>query len=319
MPTATGSQSYVAVLAQDPAAAGAIPATPVLQKVNFVSEDLSSNITTKTSDHIRNDRMTSDITTTGFTVGGGYAFEMQYENSLLDNMIAGFMWSEWAVGGSLTNIIKNGATYLPFYIERGHTDVEEYFKFVGMSCNVWEMTLDDQSDVLGTFQFVGLNAQVDQAIEAGATYTAPTQNEVYSTVTSIPEIAIDGTPQTSCIVKSLSMTVNNNVTPKTGLGVLGACETNPHRFSLTGSLTMYFEDSTMYNRFLEGTAFSISWTLADSLGQTYKFTLPRVKLDADTVNVEGVDADVMDNATYVATYDDTLGCMLQIEKGVVTP
>lgn len=318
MATATGSQSYIALVKQVEGSEGVIPATPVMQKVNFVSEDLAAQITTKTSNHIRSDRMTSDISTTGFTVGGGYNFEMQYENSLADELIAGFMWSDWEVGGSLTDVIKNGATSHSFFIERGHLDVGEYFKFVGMSCNVWSIDMQDQSDVTGSYQFVGLSAQIDQAVEVGATYTEPTQNRIYSTVTSIPEIAIDGTPQTSCIVKSMTMAVNNNVTPKTGIGVLGACETNPHRFSVTGSITMYFEDSQMYQRFLDGTPFSISWTLQDVDNLTYIFTLPRVKLDTDTVNVTGVDDDVMDSASYVATYDETAGCMLQIERGDTT-
>lgn len=317
MVMAKGSESYLAILAQDPEAAATIPANPVLQMVNFTKEDLAVNKTTKTSDHIRPDRMTTDISTTGFAVGGGYTFEMQYENSLLDNLIAGFMWSEWEAGGSLTSIIKNGKTYLPFYIERGHTDVEEYFKFIGMACNVWEITLEDQADVIGNYQFVGLNAESEEEQETGATYVDPTENEVFSTVTSIPAIKINGTPQSSCLVKSLSMTVNNNVTPKTGLGVLGACDTNAHRLSITGKLTMYFESSTMYKRFLNGEAFSISWTFQDSAKNTYIFTLPKVKIDADSVNVEGIDADVMDNATYVALADSVSGCMLQIEKGVV--
>lgn len=317
--TATGSQSYVAMVAQDPANPGTIPVTPVMQKVNFLSETLAAQIATKTSDHIRDDRMTTDITTTGFTVAGGYAFEFTYENSLADEMLAAALFGEWSAGGTLTDILKNGKVYQPFFIERGHTDVDEYFKFIGMSCNTFNLDLSDQSDVTGDYGFIGLAAQVDQAIEAGATYTPVTQNRVYSTVTSIPEISIDGTPQDSCIVKSMTLALNNNITPKTGLGVLGACETNEKRLSITGAITMYFEDSVMYQRFLEGTPFSISFTLQDADGLTYIFTLPRVKLDADTVQTTGIDDDVMDNATYVALYDEATDCMLQIEKGTVTP
>jgi len=315
MPSATGSQAYVAVIKQNPSTPKAIPATPVMQKVNFVSDDLGTSITTKVSDHIRDDRMTSDITTTGFEVGGGYDFELQYENSLLDELLLGFLWAEqWDAGGSLTSIAKNGKFYQPFFIERGHVDVGEYFKFLGMACNVLSLEFADQSDVVGSYQFIGLTSQVDQAVETGATYTDSTQNQVFSTVTNIPEITIDGVAQEGCFIKEMTMEINNNVTPKTGIGQLGACETNPHRLEIKGGITMYFEDSAMYERLLNGMAFAITLTLEDAAANSYIITLPRVKLDADTINVTGVDDEVMDDASYVALYDDTLGCMIQIEK-----
>ena len=315
MPSATGSQSYVAIVKQVPATPKVIPASPVMQKVNFVSDDLGTTIDTKVSDHISDDRMTADITTTGYSVGGGYNFEFQFENSLLDELLLGFLWAQsWGAGGSLSQVATNGVFYQPFFIERGHKDVTEYFKFLGMACNVMTLEMADQSDVTGSFQFIGLTSQVDQEVESGATYTSPTINPVFSTVTDMPSIKIDDVEQEGCFVKEMSVEINNNVTPKTGLGQLGACETNPHRLDITGAITMYFEDSAMYTRLLNGTAFSLSWTLTDGDANSYIFTLPRVKLDADTINVTGVDDEVMDDATFVALYDKTAGHMIQIEK-----
>ena len=302
MSSATGSQAYVAVIKQDPATPRAIPPTPVMQKVNFVSDDLGTAITTKTSDHIRDDRMTTDITTTGIAVGGGYEFEFQYENSLGDELLAGFLWAEEWVGnvdvdveggtlvqaGSVLDLtaatdkpvlvlgqkikfsetleednskvftiieitgvdtyivepvpasevfllgvtadgsmIRNGKFYQPFFVERGHTDVSEYFKFLGMSCNVLALSFADQSDVTGSYQFTGLTAQVDPDVEAGATYEPVTDTPVFSTVTNMPTISIDGVIQEGCLIKEMSLEVNNNVTPKTGLGVFGACCNHP--------------------------------------------------------------------------------------------
>ncbi len=388
MSSATGSQAYMAVIAQNPATPREIPATPVLQLVNFVSDDMGTTISTKTSDHIRPDRMTSGVTTTGFEVGGGYVFESQFENSLADELLAGFLWAEDWIGvlsseslelgeflasdqldltgvlapptiidgqvikitgctdplndgaykltttgtntytvspdfnsietfalGVVANgaMIRNGKFYQPFFIERGHTDVDEYFKFLGMSCNVMTMELEDQSDVTGSYQFVGLTSIVETTVETGATYTPPTTNPVFSTVTNIPTISIDGVVQEGCFVKSLTLEVNNNVTPKTGLGVLGACETMAHRLSVTGALTMYFEDSAMYQRLLNGTPFSVSWTLEDANGNGYVYTLPKVILDSDTINVGGVDEDIMDDASYVAVADEVTNCMIQID------
>ncbi len=391
MTSATGSQAYIAMIKQDPATPRTIPTTPVMQKVNFVSDDLGTGITTKVSDHIRDDRMTADITTTGYEVAGGYGFEFQYQNTLLDELLAAFLWTDDSLGtpvaeditgGSFTvvgavldltaaaekplvvdgqklkisgtanngendgvytltqtvadvytvtpapqadetfaltvfatgSMIRNGKFYQPFFIERGHSDVVQFFKFLGMSCNVLALEFADQADVTGSYQFIGLVSQVDNDIEAGATYTPVTTNPVFSTVTNLPQITIDGVVQDGCYVKEMTLEVNNNVTPKTGLGVLGACATNPHRLSVTGAITMHFEDSAMYQRLLTGTAFAISWVLQDVNGHGYAFTLPRVKLDTDTINVTGVDDDVMDEASYVAIADPVTNCMIQIDS-----
>lgn len=319
MGSAVGSESYVAIIKADPANPRDIPATPAMSYVNFTDEDMGAQITTKVSDHIRPDRMTTDITRTGFTVGGGYNFEFTFENSPDDEMLVAMLWSDngWEAGGSLDEVVKNGKTYQPFYIERGHPDAGatgEYFKFMGMCPNTMSLSLEDQSDVTGNFTCVGLNAIVEETQEVGATYADLTQNGVFSTVTDIAEIRIDGAIQDSCIVKNMTIELNNNVTPKTGLGVLGACETKAHRLLITGTLTMYFNDAEMYRRFTGGTEFSVQFTLVDGDANSYIVILPRVKLDADQVNTTGIDDDVMDDATYTALYDQATDSMIMIER-----
>lgn len=315
MGSATGSESYIAILKQSPSTPHTIPSTPVMQKVNFVSEDLAKDVVKSQSNHVRDDRMNSGQNITGINILGGYEFELTYENSLLDELLLSFLWAEsWTAGGDLEEFAKNGKFYQPYFIERGHTDVGQYFKYVGMGCNVMALSFPDQSEVTGSFQFMGLSGQLDQAVETGATYTALTENPVISAVTNIPTISIGGVAQTGCRLKEWDMEVNNNLTAKTGPGTLGACETNAHRFTLTGKMTLYFEDNTMYDYFESGGKFALSWTLTDDDANSYKFTIPSIQLDTNKINTTGADDDVMEDATYTASYDSTLGCMIMIER-----
>jgi len=312
MSSATGSRSYIAMIKQVPSTPRVIPTAPVMQKVNFVSDDLHQSVTTKVSSHIRSDRMTSDLTRTGYSVGGGYNFEFQFENSLADELLLGFLWCEEFT----TNVAENGSFYQPFFIERGHTDIGQYFRFLGMACDKMTLNFADQAAVTGSFQFVGLESSIQQAVFLNATYTEPNDSPIFSTVYHIPEIAIDGTPLTSCLVKDMTMEINNNVTPKTGIGVLGACETLAHTFSVTGKITFYFEDESFYAKFLAGTAFSLGVSLLDENGDGYDILLPRCKIQAETVPVTGSDADIMENVTYIALYDPTEECMIRVTKVV---
>jgi len=387
---ATGSQSYVAVLKQDPTKPREIPVNPVMQMVNFDADTLAMELDTGTSNHIRPDRMTADLNVKGFTVGGGYSFEFQFENSLADELLQAFLWAKnwstpwvdvdvagavitaagvWDMSGVVSppeitsgqgfklsgtgnsgendgfyyltevstdtfqmepppkadetlvagavltgSMIRNGSVYQPFFIERGHLDVSQYFKFVGMSANILSLDFPDQDDVTGSYDFVGLFRKIEPAVEAGATYTQPTNSPVFSTSNNMPLALMDGVPLESCFIKELDMELNNNVTPKTGIGVYGACATNAHRLSISGKISLYFEDETVQTQFEHGTPLSIAWVVEDANGHGYMFRLPRIKYDTAKNNVTSVDDDVMDDATYVATADPDTACMIQIDK-----
>lgn len=386
--SAQGSQSYVALIKQVPATPRELPVTPVMQKVNFVSDDMCVQVTTKKSAHIRSDRMVSDLISTGISTNGGYAFEFQFENSLLDELLAAFLWTEaWsnigaaavvaAEGGvivagvldmsaaseTFTNfvdgqfiklkgtagdgiyqlfetgtntysvtpdpgdvavfpggataegsMIRNGVFYQPFFIERGHTDVTKFFRFLGMTANEFALNLADQSEVTGSFSFVGLESSIEDAIVSGATYTPPTSNQIFSTATHLSFVRLDGVNQGGCLIKDMDFTANNNVDDKTGHGVYGACSAAAKQLEVGGKITMYFEDETMQERLQNGTPFALSFCLEAESGHGYVFTFPRCKLSGNTVNVTGVDDDVMNDAEFESLADPVTSCAIQIDK-----
>jgi len=208
---------------------------------------------------------------------------------------------------------RNGRYYQPFFIERGHTDISEYLQFMGMAANMLKLEMKDQSDVTGSYEFIGLDSGIVSA-PVGSSYTDQPLTPVFSTSIDIREILIDGVIQETCLVKDMDMEISRGITPKTGLGVFGACSTNMKTLQITGKLTMFFEDSTMLDNLKNGTAFSVAWTFLDTLGNGYRFTLPRVKLSEDKNNVSGSEDDVMDEASYVATRHPATNCAIQIDR-----
>jgi hypothetical protein len=138
-------------------------------------------------------------------------------------------------------------------------------------------------------------------------------------VTNVNEIQINKTPLESCLVQAWSMEINNNVTGNTGVGVFGACRTTPHKFELAGNLTMYFNNSQMYDWLLTGQEFDFSIEMEDNPGNIYLIWLPRCKMSEDAINVSGGDEDVMDDATYSALADNDVEAQIIIYKFPVTP
>jgi hypothetical protein len=125
---------------------------------------------------------------------------------------------------------------------------------------------------------------------------------------------INETPIAACLVQAFTMEVNNNVSANTGVGVFGACKTNPHKFEVTGALTMYFEDSQMYQWLLNGNEFSFSIPFIDNDGNQYIARMPRCKMSEDTINVTSGEDEVLDDATYAALADPDTGAQLIIYK-----
>ena len=127
-------------------------------------------------------------------------------------------------------------------------------------------------------------------------------------------VMIDGAPVPECYLQSVELGINNNLTGKMAVGNFGYCDTSEGEFELSGEIGLYFNDSSMYQNFITSTAFSFSFDLVDNDGNAYRITVPKAKLSADAVNVEGKNTDVMDAAEYMAIYDETEGAMVRIDR-----
>ncbi len=312
MSSAVGSDAYIAMIKQVPATPLVVPIDPDMQKVAFSKSDLGAEISTTESKNITGNRRLSGATLTGFVVGGGYEAEMTYNASLDDElMLAAIMCEAW-VG----NEAIDGKFYQPFFMEVGHTGVGQYFTYLGMAVDEWSMTYADQSLVESAFKFVGLQEIESTSPASGATYKDPSDNPVFSTVTNVQDIKIDNVTAGGCEVKEWDLTIVNNVTGKTGVGVMGACSTNAHGFRGAGKITLYFTDITMQTKLKAGTPFSFEWTVLDGDGNGYHFILPKCQLDTNKIPIEGVDSDIMNDASFVILDDSVTDAAIIIERTV---
>jgi len=389
----SGANSFIAIAPADPANPQAIPSGDA-EYVNFTEDDLTAGIGTTQSNHVRPDRMTTDVVVTSMEVGGGFGNELHFEQDADDKLLAAALWASWqgimdtgaveisaegavidsmtgtidfsgcttipnniyhpgcrvrlkgaadesnnsvrawyyeapnvwrveppftvdetlAAGATAdTQYIKNASEYHPFFIERGHVDVDEYFQFMGMALNTWAMEVPDQDLITNKFGFVGFTTEVVQQ-PTFQNYTGPSSNDSLSSVTNVGDIEINKVPVASCLVQAFTMEVNNNVSANTGVGVFGACKTNPHKFEVTGALTMYFESSQMYQWLLNGNEFSFSINFIDNDANQYLIWMPRCKMSEDTINVTSGDDEVLDDAAYAALADPDTGAQLIIYK-----
>jgi len=212
-----------------------------------------------------------------------------------------------------TQYLRNASKYQPFFIERGHVDVNEYFQFMGMALDTWTLEVPDQDVITSKYGFIGFTTDVKQT-PTFTDYDGPSPNDSLSSVTNVGDIEINKVPIESCLVQSFSMEVVNNTTANTGVGVFGACKTSPHKLEVTGALTMYFENSQMYQWLIGGNEFSFSIAFIDNDANQYIVWMPRCKMSEDAINVTDGDEEVMDDAGYSALADPVTQAQILLYK-----
>jgi len=317
MPTFADSSRSRLIFLQEGAFAETPASNPATTIMRFKSESLKHNNVTVVSEEIRADRQRSDLILVGFDTSGDIGMELSYGNFdwLMEAVLCSSGWS--------TDIITNGVTNRSFLIEKGFLDIGQYIQFRGSVINTLAIDATSRRIVQLTAGIMGSQAFAGGTSVAGTTTpTDPLDTEVIASGTDITFQAVGGVGPVELndvFSKEIKLTINNNcrirdvvTQPQTedlGRGVM----------DITGSFNAYFEDLTAYNAFLANGFCQIAFTFADPTtpaGQTYRVTLPRIKLPDANPNIGGVDADVMQTVPFRALDDPDVGYSIQIERGV---
>jgi hypothetical protein len=209
--------------------------------------------------------------------------------------------------------LLNGTTQSSFSIERSHADLDtpSYFLWTGMVPGSMNLNFTNKQIVTGSFEFMGKLPSPSTSSAANATTAAGT-NDVMSASSSVGQIMEGSTLATysSSYIQSLSLTVNKALRAKEGIGTLGPIGIGSGTFDVTGSMSLYFADISMYTKFVNATATGVSWKTEDNDGNCYIFTMPNIKFSADNINAAGIDQEVLEDMNFQAirhaTYDYTL-------------
>ena len=248
----------------------------------------SFNLTRDTfeSAELRADRGITDSKAGNKQSSGSVDVEISYEN--FDDMLEAILESaDTLVDGGDT--IQNGTTMIPYSIEKGFPAGNHYQIYTGMYANTFNLNLQANSQVTGSIEFVGMNQEVRTTPASSVAKTEPVSGGLFDSFTG--EIKEGGAVIGD--ITSLSLTISNNLSPTFVLMNDSVKEVIDGRCMVEGSLSVYFSDATLYNKFVNDLESSIEFTLTDPASGAelngYTFLLPRVKYSgADMpVNAEG--------------------------------
>jgi hypothetical protein len=201
-----------------------------------------------------------------------------------------------------TNVLKVGVVPKFLSIEDYAADIDQARLFTGMTVSTMAISLAPNQMVTTTFGMVGKDMTVSATQK---TQTAAANNAPFDAYSGDIAIGNVGSSSAVAIVTGLDFTLNNSFAPTFVIGDSAAPSLEYGRAEIEGTITAYFEDTALINRFLNETETELEVSVNDPTGtNAYTFLFPRIKINSADVPVDGPTSRII-NMSFVALYDST--------------
>lgn len=296
---------------------GVTPATPVFETLRHTACSLGMSKDITVSEELRADRQIKCAKHGVKNVAGDLGFEISYGS--YDDQLEAVMMGAWDTDGGGVGVdrLTAGTTRRSFTIMRHFSDQQAadkpYHRFTGCEYNTMNLTVAPVGTLTGTFGLIGQDYLVEQTEPTGATYNAASNNCPFNGFTG--SVSIDGSPIS--IITEITLTVENGMETRNVVGSDYTQFPTVGRSNITGQATMYFDDSSQVEKFLNETESSIEFELNDGTNH-YEFLIPRVTYTGGAnPDVSGEGAITL-TVPFQALVDDvTVGSNIQIDRSAV--
>lgn len=204
--------------------------------------------------------------------------------------------------------LKNGLTNRSWTIEMGFLGqtTPSYVPLTGLVPDNLSLTVQPGQVVNGSVSFLGRTAAVASTTPLDASVDDSRSGNVINAVSDVPKIAEGGTVIAGpSYALEWSINTTNSLREQTAIGVMGLVGVGKGKFRVTGRLSFYFEDVTIYNKLVNNTTTSISSVFGKN-NQAYGVYLPRIKLSGGSPTPGGSDQDVVLEMDFTAMKDTTI-------------
>lgn len=283
------------------------PATPALQEFPITGTTLAGTRSSIVSERIRSDRQIADKRGGNRQVGGDISVEFAY--GTFDD------WLEAALCGTWTDdVLKPGTTRRSFTAVRHFTDIADgaalpWHRFTGLEFNTLALSITPSTIVKAVFGAFGRDWNNESAVFTGATFGDVDTNRAFDAFTgsvTIDDVAV-------ATITEIKFTLSNGLDPRFVVFQNTTNRPKIGRTTITGSLTLYFEDSALLEAFKNSTTSALVFSLTDLDGNAYAFNLAKCFPDGAKADVSG-EADITVPFTFSAIYDDDEASALTITR-----
>lgn len=302
MTFAQGSRSGLSYVVES--TFGTTPGSPNMIELPFNTHSLDLSKTSLESAEIRSDRQTKTYRHGMKKTAGDIAVDFRADD--YDDLL------ESAFQGAFTlGVLKVGTTRKYVSIEDRALDISVYRLFTGCAVNTLSMNFAADQIITATFGMVG-KTMTQSGSSVDSSPTSASTNEPFDGNNFVSSIKEGGGAITT--VTQCEFNLNNNMNPTQTIAATSTTFLESGRAQITGTLTAYFEDSSLINKFINETESSLEIILDDGVsGNGYTFYFPRIKYSGAPVPVSNEQSRMI-QAPFVALYDSTLQTNLRLTK-----
>ena len=294
MTIATGSRAKVGFIPE--VTFGTTPATPELVELPFTSFSVNLTRDEYADNSIRSDRMDHYSLSGNKSVAG--SLDVNFSHAVFDAFLESLLQSTWA-----TNTLIVGSTRKSFTVEEAQVDISQYRTYTGVIVDKMELNIPASGLVTAKFDLVGKNqsALSGTTIDTTAGYTAAAVRLPFTDNGVSGFIKEGGT--TTGVITNIQLTVDNQHAKNYSVGTDVVRDFTAGNIKVSGTVSVFFEDAVMYNKFLNSTATSFDFKLDDGTN-TVEVFIPNVKLTGATKTING-NGPVTMSMPFIGLYDAT--------------
>lgn len=301
MAVAQGSQTQLTILEESTYGTPAF-ATPGDTKIlPFISSNINQTSTVLENPTIVADRQPVESKRGNNEVAGDIT--VAYSHEEYDMLLEGALFGDFTADALVT-----GTSLKSYTVEMGHLDIGQYRKFTGMVVTSFGLEVTTDGLVQSSFGMMGKTG----GISATAQDSAPT-----AATGNVPFAHFDGTFKEGGSVIgniiSISLNLDNGITSNYALGSRDVYVMTAPSVTVTGTVTAYFENATLLNKFINGTQTALEFTLDDCSGNTHTYLMTNVRYNTASVDVS--DGGVLPITLEFSAYKDTVnGRTIKIDR-----
>lgn len=256
------------------------------------------------SNELRDDRQIACFRHGQKRVGGDMGIE--FSAGEFDPILELALFNKWS--GATNKLLVAGVTPYSVQIERAFKDIGKYGKFTGCMVNTLALNIPANGMVTGTVGWIGASARYSASpLVSDVSINA---SQTYCPFDSFTGVLMEG-GTTLAIVTSLDINLNNGLEPAFVVGQNYAPQITPGMCDITGTLSAYFQDTTLLQKFIDETESSLKVKLGSS--PYYIITLPAIVYSGGDNPASGP-GPIMLNMPFQALYESGTSKNITIER-----
>lgn len=201
-----------------------------------------------------------------------------------------------AGGQVCTSRLTHGTTITSFTIEKQMLDVGQYFAYKGQVPSKATISAASGSLTTMAIDFMGLGTvrNTSTNIAGSTTNTASLAYTGHSAVSNPQSLIWEGgAPVAGTYIKSISLEYDNAIRQQSAIGSLAPVDVAAGTIAAKATLSMYFANGSIYDKFIVNTSTSLIWASLDPSGNGYIFSMPNCNITSFKVTAGAKDQDLM--------------------------